>query len=75
MIECVYCERALRGSQRYFCSEACKQAAKYEQSKGLRCKYCKKPTKPRPIPGGYRQDCDRKTCLNTRDLNDRRRTT
>ena len=53
--ECAVCDKALTGRQRLFCSEACKQAAKYEQAKGLRCKVCKKTMKPRPTMGGFIQ--------------------
>lgn len=64
--QCVMCDAELVGSQRLFCSEACKQAAKYAQSKGELCKYCKQPMKPAPMLGGYKQDCNRAKCINQR---------
>lgn len=55
MTDCVVCEKELTGRQRHFCSEACKQRAKYQQSKGKRCSICKKPMRPIPTLGGFQQ--------------------
>jgi hypothetical protein len=59
---CVVCDATLVDSQRLFCSNRCKMAAKYDQKRGLRCKFCKKPMKPKPVMGGMKQDCDRVRC-------------
>ena len=57
MIDCVICGEELQGSQRKFCSEACKQRDKYQRQKGERCADCKRPMKPIPVIGGYSELC------------------
>lgn len=63
---CKVCNAELEAPKRLWCNNRCKQEAKYEQSKGLRCKYCHKPMKPVAVLGGMKQDCDRKRCIATR---------
>ena len=66
MSKCKVCEVELGGRQRTFCSNKCKQVAKYQQAKGERCKACKKPMKPTPIMGGFETLCERKRCIASR---------
>ena len=66
MNRCVMCEDDLKGRQRQFCGNACKQAAKYATSKGELCATCKQPMKPRPILGGFHKHCTRKACVKSR---------
>ena len=63
MTTCIICDKELTGRQTLFCSNACKQANKYQVKKGERCKACHKPiTKPVPVLGGFDPLCHRKRC-------------
>jgi hypothetical protein len=57
MKKCVICKMGLIGSQRLFCSNACKQADKYARRKGERCGKCHSPMNPMPVLGGFRKQC------------------
>ena len=65
-MKCVICPEALEGSQRLFCSNTCKQKAKYATAKGEMCGACYKPMKPMPVMGGFKKLCDRKRCVEKR---------
>lgn len=69
MKKCVMCKTDLMGSQRLFCSNACKQADKYARKRGKRCAECHKPI-PNPVPvlGGFSQCCFRKACIEKRGV-------
>ena len=61
------CEKALKGSERLYCSNACKQAVKYAEARGRQCKACHKDIKkPVPVIGGYSNVCQRKRCIKER---------
>lgn len=53
MKTCKRCGCEITGRKRNWCSEACKQAFKYEKSKGERCDVCFKRMEPRPVLGGF----------------------
>lgn len=59
---CVKCTKILRGNQTKFCSERCKQATKYSIKCGRVCKICYKPMKVVAVLGGYKSECERKSC-------------
>lgn len=66
---CVVCKKTLKGNQRTFCSETCKQRAKYLQSKGRLCRFCKlEIEKPVPVLGGMKGECDKQECIDRRPV-------
>jgi hypothetical protein len=64
--ECVVCESKLTGRQTTYCSNKCKMVIKNESKLGRMCKHCYKPMKPVPVMGGFKQECERKRCINQR---------
>ena len=57
------CGTKLAGSQRLFCSNACKQKDKNQRRNGKRCQKCHRPIKvPHAVMGGFKQTCYRKAC-------------